>query len=85
MFDQDRETGEINYIYDTSDLFAWIARKTRCLIEWDKGNGCITKQEFFSALKAEAKVYNSISFVPNYPSRDDVFLSLIHISEPTRR
>ena len=83
MFDQDRETGEINYIYDTSDLFAWIARKTRCLIEWDKGNGCITKQEFFSALKAEAKVYNSISFVPNYPSRDDVFYSHPPLPEPS--
>ena len=81
MFDQDRDSGEINYIYDTSDLFAWIARKTRCLIEWDKGNGCITKQEFFSALKAESIGYNAISFVPNFPARDDVFYS--HPKLPT--
>ena len=73
MFDQDRDTGKINYIYNTSDLFSWIQRKTNNIVEWCRNDGCCTKEEFFSSLKSEATQYSAISFVPDYPSRDDVF------------
>lgn len=73
MFDQDRDTGEINYIYEASDLFAWIARKTNNIVDWSRSDGCITKQEFYCALKSAATHYSAISFVPDYPVRDDVF------------
>ncbi|MBO4304635.1 MAG: hypothetical protein J6A21_08630 [Lentisphaeria bacterium] len=73
LFDQDRESGKINYIYDASDLFSWIARKINNVVDWGKIDGTVTKAEFFSALKSEATAYNAISFVPDYPPRDDVF------------
>ena len=73
LFDRDRDTGKISYIYDSSDLFSWISLKTKCLVDWARIDGCITKQEFFSALKREAAAYSAISFTPDFPRRKDVF------------
>ena len=73
LFDRDRTTGEISYIYDASDLFSWLARKTGKVIDWARIDGCVTKNEFYSALKSEATAYSAISFTPDYPRRDDVF------------
>ena len=83
LFDRDRDTGEICYIYDASDLFSWIARKTNTLVDWARLDGCVTKQEFFSALKREATVYSAISFTPDYPAREDVFYSHPEIPGPS--
>ena len=73
LFDRDRNTGEINYIFDQAGLFSWIARKTGCTVDWARIDGCVTKGEFYEALRSEAKEYSAISFVPDYPARDDVF------------
>lgn len=73
LFDKDLDSGQICYMYNESDLFSWIQRKTNNYVEWAKTEGCVTKQEFFSALKSEAKQYSSISYVPDFPVRDDVF------------
>lgn len=83
LFDRDRDTGEISYIYDTADLFSWIARKTNTLVDWSKIDGGVTKQEFFSALKRSATAYSAISFVPDYPVREDVYYSHPDIPEPS--
>jgi len=83
LFDRDRETGEICYIYDSSDLFSWIARKTNNVVDWARLDGCITKQEFFSALKSEATFYSAISFVPDYPAREDVYYAHPEIPRPS--
>jgi len=83
LFDRDRETGMISYIYDASDLFAWIARKTGKVIDWARIDGCVTKTEFFSALKSEATAYSAISFTPDYPKRDDVFYTHPEMPPPS--
>ena len=55
LFDKDLDSGQICYMYNESDLFSWIQRKINNYVEWAKTEGCVTKQEFFSALKSEAK------------------------------
>ena len=85
LFDRDRDTGAINYIYDSSDLFSWIARKTNRVVEWTRLDGCVTKQEFFSALKSEAKRFSAISFTPDYPKRDDVYYTHPEMPPPTEK
>ncbi len=83
LFDRDRTTGEISYIYDASDLFSWIARKTGKVIDWARIDGCVTKTEFYSALKSEATAYSAISFTPDYPRRDDVFYTHPEMPDPS--
>ncbi len=84
LFDQDRDTHRINYIYDSSDLFSWIARKINNVVDWaGKLDGATTKPEFFSALKSEATAYNAISHVPDYPPRDDVYYTHPPLPKPS--
>lgn len=83
MFDRDRDTGKINYIFDQAGLFSWIARKTGCTIDWARIDGCVTKGEFYEALRAEATEYSAISFVPDYPVRDDVFYCHPELPKPS--
>lgn len=83
MFDQDRDTDGINYIHDSSGLFSWIARKTDNRVEWAKNDGCVTKAEFFEALLSEAKEYASISFIPDYPQRSDVYYAHRELPPPS--
>lgn len=73
MFDHDRDTGEIRPINKQSTLISWIARKSNQKIEWARGDGFITKEEFYEGLFAEAVRYESISSVPAWPVRSDVY------------
>lgn len=84
LFDRDHDTGKISYIYDAADLCSWIGRKTKHPVVWAKIDGCVTKQEFFSGLKAEAKCYSAISFSPDYPAREDVFYTHGQIPSPSK-
>lgn len=84
LFDRDHDTRKINYIYDASDLFSWIARKTGQVVQWSKIEGCVTKAEFFAALKSEAEVFSAISFTPDYPVRSDVYYTHPEIPAPSK-
>ena len=83
MFDRDQDSGRITYIYDAADLFSWIARKTKTIIDWAKIDGAVTKTEFFAALRAEAPEYQAISHIPDYPLRRDVFYAHEQLPEPS--
>ncbi len=83
LFDQDRETNEVNYIYDPAGLFSWIGRKTKKTVEWAKTDGCVTKAEFYEALRAEATSYSAISMVPDYPARSDVYYAHPDLPKPS--
>lgn len=83
MFDQDRDSSGINYIYDSAGLFSWIARKTNNHVEWAKIDGCVTKNEFYEALLSEAREYASISYIPDYPRRRDVYYAHPELPQPS--
>ena len=84
LFDRDHETQKICYIYDASDLFSWIARKTGQVVQWSKIEGCVTKAEFFAALKSEAESFSAISFTPDYPMRSDVYYTHPALPSPSK-
>lgn len=83
MFDRDQDSGRITYIYDAADLFSWIARKTRTIVDWSKIDGSVTKTEFFAALRSEAPEYQGISHIPDFPMRRDVFYAHDQLPPPS--
>jgi hypothetical protein len=73
LFDHDRDTGEIYYINKVPDLFSWIGRKSKHPVEWTRGDAMADRCDFLSATIAEALRYESISHVPDWPKRSDVY------------
>jgi 5S rRNA maturation endonuclease (ribonuclease M5) len=83
LFDHDRDSGEIYYIYKPADLFAWIGRKSKKPVAWGRGDSLADKSDFFSGIQAEALRYESISTVPDWPTRQDVYYVHPKIPKPT--
>lgn len=83
LFDQSRNTGSIDMLYTPADLFSWIARKTGQLVLWERFTGTVDRNEFFSALRASARCFESISPVPDYPMREDVFYTFGELPKPS--
>jgi len=75
LFDHDLESNRIVEIYKSSELFAWIGRKSKNHTEWTRGDSFTTKDEFMAGLSAAAIRYEAISSVPDWPKRDDVYYS----------
>lgn len=73
MFDHDRDSGSLFQITRQSTLFSWIGRKSKQKIDWARGEGFFSKEEFFEGLMAESITYESVSAVPAWPKRDDVY------------
>lgn len=83
LFDHDRDTGEIHYITGTDRLFAWMQLKSKKPVKWAQGEGFATKGEFKEALIQNARRYESVSSVPDYPRRDDVYYSHETLPDPS--
>jgi hypothetical protein len=84
LFDWDRDKKEIYYIRDVSSLFAWIGEKTNQPVIWQNdGDGKVTKSEFLQYIKKNAKQFESISYLPDYPKRDNVFYAPIIMPDAT--
>jgi len=73
LFDHDRETERIVYMYRSAELFAWIGRKSKQKTEWARGDSFVTKDELLAGLSAAAIRYEAISHVPDWPRRSDVY------------
>jgi hypothetical protein len=83
MFDHDRESHEIVYLHDASELIAWVGRKSKRRVAWGEGDSMVTKGEIFKGLLAEARRYESISYVPDWPSRPDVYYAHSPLPKPS--
>lgn len=75
LFDHDRETGRICYFDKPAQLFAWVQRKSGQCCEWTGGTGFVPKEEYYEAVRAAARRYESVSSTPDWPQRNDVFYS----------
>jgi len=85
LFDWDKKTKDIYYIYDSTCLFAWIAEKSNNPVMWSNQiQGCVTKQEFFKYLLKIAPNYESVSFIPDYPIRKNVFYAPIEMPKASK-
>ena len=82
LFDRDRDENKICYINNPAELFAWTALKMKNVPLWANSTGMLTKQEFFSVVHREAEVFQSISYVPDFPKRDDVYYMTAELPPP---
>jgi hypothetical protein len=73
MFDHDRDTDSIQYFDKSSELIPWIAAKSKQNVFWSTMAGALSKEEFFAAVRQHAIRYESVSKVPDYPLRNDVY------------
>ncbi len=73
MFDQERATGQIVWISSPNQLFSWMSLRGNTQVIWAEGSSFVTKGEFLSGLQFEAERFESVSLVPDYPMRSDVF------------
>ena len=83
LFDHDRETGHIVYIEKASSMISWIGRKSQHTVDWARGEGFVEKSELFEGILAEAPSYEAISYVPDWPKRDDVYYAHDALPEPS--
>jgi hypothetical protein len=83
LFDHDRDTGEIRYIDSPSQLFAWMQFKSNNRVAWAQGDDLLTKGEFFDQVRTHARKYESISPIPDYPTRSEVYYSHPPLPEPS--
>lgn len=82
LFDHDRDTNRIEQIGKPAALFAWMSRKSKKATEWIRNEGCITKEEFYEGLYSDARRYEAISYVPDFPHRPDVYYAHQPIPRP---
>lgn len=83
LFDHDRKSGTIRIMRDAKSLFAWIAEKTQHNAKWRGGEGFIDQQQFFESILANGMVYNTISHVPEYPSKENTYYAHGTLPKPT--
>jgi len=82
LFDFDRDSGEVINIESSDNLMAWIGRRSNQAVDWATGSNMATKRELFCSVIATAHRYESISPIPSYPRRDDVYYSHGALPEP---
>ena len=67
-----RDDGEgVRALKNTSDLFAHLHNRTP--VAWHRGVGCITKDEFYSALVQNVRSYDAVEWLPHEPAVPNVF------------
>lgn len=83
LFDHDRDTGEIYEMQRVSDLYAWIGRKSHNPVEWARGDALVCREDLYSAMMAEARRYEAISSVPDWPPRPDTYYLHKRLPDPS--
>ncbi len=73
LFDHDRDTGEIIPIRDSDRLLAWIGRRSKQPVGWSRGETMVSPRQFYCSVVATAHRYESISLIPSWPRRPDVY------------
>ena len=82
LFDHDRDTGEIIPIRDSDRLIAWIGRRGKLPVDWARGDAMITPRQFMASIIATAHRYESISLIPSWPRRADVYYAHDQLPPP---
>lgn len=82
LFDHDRKMKQIRFITKPAELFSWIQEKSGHELKWGKIEGAVTQDQLFCAVFANAKRYEAISGVPNWPARSDVYYTHGKLPDP---
>jgi hypothetical protein len=73
LFDHDRDTGEIIELDKPVQIKSWICRRSKQNAEFCRGDNLTTEYELHESLIAEARQFDSVSMVPDWPKRTDVY------------
>jgi hypothetical protein len=82
LFDHDRDSGDIIYLRDSDRLMAWIARRSKHNPDWCRGDAMATQRQFMASVQDAAHRYESISLIPSWPRRRDVYYAHGSMPEP---
>lgn len=82
LFDHDRDTGEIISIRDSDRLLAWMGRRSKKTVAWGRGDSMVTQRQFYASILATAHRYESISLIPSWPRRPDVYYAHGDLPDP---
>jgi hypothetical protein len=83
LFDHDRDSGKIIDLDYPVELKAWICRRSKLNAEFAQGDNLVTETEFYKSVLVEAHSYESISEVPDWPRRAEVYYSHDNIPPAT--
>ena len=84
LFDHDRDSGRIEILDSRSTLMSWIGEKSKHIVEWRDTCGCVSKEELYCGLVRNARRYEKVSSVPDYPKRQDVYYTYKDEAKPTK-
>lgn len=84
LFDHDRDSDTVEILGSNAALFAWIGQKSKHSVNWKQGAAFVSKEEFYQAVMRNARRYEKISEVPDYPMRSDVYYTFRSRLKPTK-
>lgn len=83
LFDHDRDSGKIVEIDYPVQLKAWIGRRSKRPAEFTRGDGFVGVDEFYESVVVTAQEYQSVSLVPDWPRRAEVYYAHDAIPNPS--
>lgn len=83
LFDHDKDTGRIEMIHDALELESWMEIKSKRFVDFPRIDSRFTTMPmFFKALYQSTTRYDTISYVPDWPRRDNVYYAHPELPEP---
>jgi len=82
LFDYNKDTKKIQYIYNVSELFAWMQSKSNKCTDWAKFDSAVSKSELFSALKSDSEKFEGFSYVPDLPPQPYIYYLPVVLPPP---
>ena len=73
LFDRNIHTGEIVLLDSQRALFGWITQISQHNVRWKLSEGCISKDDFFNAVRLGARKFEAFSRTYTYPISPLVF------------
>ncbi len=73
LFDHERKTGRIRFIQEPAEMMAWVSEKSEQLVEWARIEGAVSQDQFMATVRANTRRYQTVSGIPCWPPRDDVY------------
>jgi len=83
LFDVEKKTYKTRLIRNATELTTWMNEKIGMNCQIKTGIGFLNKEDIFTALLTQGRVYESISYSPNYPTRDNIYYAHKDLPEPS--
>jgi hypothetical protein len=83
LFDHDRDTGEIIELDKPVQIKSWISRRSKQNAEFARGDNLVTECELYESLINDARRFESVSLVPDWPRRHEVYYAHDKMPDPS--